>query len=80
MELAPSERVVIFVDFSGLPGGDELRVVHAMPCAGTLANTAKGTIPLSKMFYQMQFTVKSSIPAASGRCPSFRSISSTRHQ
>jgi FtsP/CotA-like multicopper oxidase with cupredoxin domain len=70
MELAPSERVVIFVDFSGLPGGDELRVVHAMPCAGTLANTAKGTIPLSKMFYQMQFTVNSSIPATSGRCPS----------
>jgi hypothetical protein len=67
---------------------------NTMSCADTLANMAKGTMPLS--IYQMQFNVKSSIPPASGQCPSsvvqldpllagvglakFRSISSTRHQ
>ena len=70
VELSPSERVVLLVDFSSLFDGDEIFVVNAMPCVGTQAATTNGTMPLSKMFYQMRFSVNSSLPASSTRCPS----------
>lgn len=43
--------------------------IAALPCVGSLAATAKGTMPLSKMFYQMRIRINESLPSTSGQCP-----------